>query len=103
MPLHLPYPLSVEHDIEIHFAHAVQLSMRDENRQLENNSVVFGYAGSANVNRITLHYTLENLTASVPPNLVDRYLTDLGAIRNYVTRAINGQDIAPLSVIEVDE
>lgn len=89
MPLALSYPLSVTHDIDMQFAHNALLPGHDESRQINNDSAMFGFARTTRADRIGLHYTFASLTDSVPADAAERYLSDLGAMIDYATRAID--------------
>ncbi|HEY8102401.1 MAG TPA: DUF3857 domain-containing protein [Burkholderiaceae bacterium] len=86
MPLSVSFPLSVTHDIDIHFTSVSVMEAHQENRSIKNSMVQFGYTQNIQPDRMRWHFILENLSDTISPDSVDAYLTDLNEIRNYGLR-----------------
>ena len=88
MPLRVPYPLSVLHNIEIHFDNAFEDFKPNDSQDIENPSFTFRYKKATLPGHLAFQYSLETRVDSVLPDDVGVYLNDLRNARELAKQTV---------------
>jgi hypothetical protein len=88
MPLRVPYPLSVLHNIEIHFDNAFEDFNPNESQEIENPCFTFHYKKATLPGHIAFQYSIETRVDSVQPDAVGSYLNDLKSARELTKQIV---------------